>query len=99
VCFLFVGRVCDSQSKISDYELVGVIGSGGYGCVYEVNRRTMDKRSYALKIVKLLDRYYFVLYKIIDRNYVVHGDWMTGAKQKRLKCCAGGKLFENHREN
>jgi len=46
-----------SQSKISDYELIGEIGRGGYGCVYEVKRKTMDKQSYALKIVKLIDRY------------------------------------------
>ena len=34
-----------------------IIGSGGYGHVYEVRRKTMDRNVYAIKIIKLLDRY------------------------------------------
>jgi len=51
--------VCCSPSTISDFKVFKVtkeIGSGGYGQVLEVKRETMDKQSYALKIIKLLDR-------------------------------------------
>jgi len=53
-----VGHVRYRVSKIADYEIIGSqpIGYGGYGCVFEVKRRTMDKQFYALKVVQLLDR-------------------------------------------
>jgi len=58
-----VGHVlCCRESKTSDYDFLKNIGSGGYGFVCKVKRKTMDEQFYALKIVKLLDRYYFVLY-------------------------------------
>jgi len=50
-------HLCYSDSKISEYDITRLIGHGGYGYVFEVQRRTMDKQSYALKIVKLQDRY------------------------------------------
>jgi len=49
--------ICCSDSKITDYTIERFIGGGGYGQVYEVKRKSMDKQSYALKIVKLLDRF------------------------------------------
>jgi len=50
-----------SQPKVFDlYEFKREIGRGGYGYVYEVKRKNMDKQYYALKIVKLIDRYYYL---------------------------------------
>ena len=57
--------VCYSASKTSDYTFIRDIGRGGYGCVVEVKRTTMDMQAYALKIVKLLDRYRVLFIPVI----------------------------------
>jgi len=48
-----------------------IIGSGGYGHVYEVRRKTMDRNVYAIKIIKLLDRYACRVQHLYIRNICI----------------------------